>query len=104
MVGMVDRYMNDPQVKALVDCMQAQIESLNFTPSEVRDCAMLATIRYEQQHSRQIFNVENSNSPATPVQQTKVTTCPNCKSNFTTGDGVKRWCRDCGESWDDGKQ
>lgn len=62
MVGMVDRYMNDPQIRALVQSMIHSIETLNFTPSEIRDCAMLAATLYEQRHFRRFAAVENSNS------------------------------------------
>ena len=55
MVGMVDRYQNDPQIHALVDSLEHAMETLNFTPSEVRDCAMLAAVNFEQRHARRLF-------------------------------------------------
>jgi hypothetical protein len=42
------RYLHDPQVRALVDYLEHSIHALQFTPSEIRECAMLAAIRYEQ--------------------------------------------------------
>lgn len=42
------RYNNDPMVKALVDSLVSAIMNLQLTPSEIRECAMLAAIRYEQ--------------------------------------------------------
>jgi len=54
MVGMVDRYLNDPQIRALVDSLEHAMETLNFTPSEVRDCAMLAAVNFEQRHARRL--------------------------------------------------
>jgi hypothetical protein len=42
------RYLHDPMVRALVDSLEQHIHNLQFTPSEIRDCAMLAAIRYEQ--------------------------------------------------------
>lgn len=41
-------YNNDPMVKALVDSLISAIINLQLTPSEIRECAMLAAIRYEQ--------------------------------------------------------
>jgi hypothetical protein len=48
------RYNNDAQVHALVDSLEHMIRNLQFTPSEVRDCAMLATIHYEQRRPPQV--------------------------------------------------
>ena len=42
-----DRYRNDPQFKQLVDQMIAHIMNLDYTPSEMRDAAMLASIHVE---------------------------------------------------------
>lgn len=42
------RYLHDPQIKALVDSLEHHIYALRFTPSEIRECAMLAAIHYEQ--------------------------------------------------------
>jgi hypothetical protein len=47
------RYSHDPMVKALVDSLEHSIHSLQFTPSEVRECAMLAAIHYEQRRPPQ---------------------------------------------------
>lgn len=41
------RYQNDPMIKALVDRLVSAIENLELTPSEVRECAMLAAVRHE---------------------------------------------------------
>ncbi len=45
--SMVDRYENDPQYSALVDMLCGIILKLDLTPSEVRECAMLACIKVE---------------------------------------------------------
>jgi hypothetical protein len=42
------RYMYDPMIKALVDALEQHIHELRLTPSEIRECATLAAIRYEQ--------------------------------------------------------
>jgi hypothetical protein len=41
------RYRTDPAIKQLVDYLTKQIDLLQFTPSEIRECAMLAAINYE---------------------------------------------------------
>lgn len=43
-----ERYRNDPMIHRLVDVLEVQIEQLNLTPSEIRECATLAAIHYEQ--------------------------------------------------------
>ena len=47
------RYFSDPMVKALVDSLENHIHELQFTPSEIRECAMLAAIHYEQRRPSQ---------------------------------------------------
>ena len=41
------RYMRDPAFKTLVDMMQALIQRADYSPSEVREGAMLACIHHE---------------------------------------------------------
>lgn len=43
-----DRYLQDPQFKQLVDMMTAHILQANYTPSEMRAAAVLASIKYEE--------------------------------------------------------
>lgn len=43
-----DRYLNDPMFHTLVDTMCAAIERAEFTPTEIREAAMLAQIIYEE--------------------------------------------------------
>ena len=43
-----DRYQSDNQFKALVDIMTAYIRNCDFSPSEMREAAMLASIIYEE--------------------------------------------------------
>ena len=44
----VDRYRNDAHFAQLVDMLYAAIDQADFTPTEIREAAMLAQIRYEE--------------------------------------------------------
>jgi hypothetical protein len=46
------RYLYDPQFKTLVDFMVNTIIERKYTPSEMRDAAMLASIKYEMTHAQ----------------------------------------------------
>ena len=46
------RYMNDPQFRNLVEYMESHIRAANFTPSEMREAAVLASINYEMSRHR----------------------------------------------------
>ena len=48
-----DKYMNDPEYHQLVTMLENFIERAQFTPSELREAAMLASINYEIRHVRQ---------------------------------------------------
>jgi hypothetical protein len=54
MMDIRERYLSDPEFHALVDMMRKQLESAQFTPTEIREAAMLAQIMYEQNHPRPI--------------------------------------------------
>jgi hypothetical protein len=41
-----ERYYNDPQFHALVDLMTSHMMQANYTPSEMREAALLASIKY----------------------------------------------------------
>lgn len=45
-----ERYLNDPEFYALVDMMFAYISACRFTPGEMREAAVLASIMYEEQN------------------------------------------------------
>ena len=47
------RYLHDPMIKVLVDSLEHSIHELQFTPSEIRECAMLAAVHYEQRRPPQ---------------------------------------------------
>jgi hypothetical protein len=42
-----EKYQNDPKYRMLVDTMENLIHQAEFTPSEVREAAMFACIKYE---------------------------------------------------------
>ena len=42
-----DRYRSDPQFKVLVDILEAAVQRAEYTPTELREAAMLAAIHYE---------------------------------------------------------
>jgi len=47
-----EKYMNDPEYHRLVDMLGQFIESARFTPSELREACVLASINYEMRHVR----------------------------------------------------
>lgn len=48
-----DKYMNDPEYHSLVRMLEDFIEKSRFTPSELREAAVLASINYEMRNVRQ---------------------------------------------------
>jgi hypothetical protein len=55
---MRERYNNDPHFRVLVDMMVGHIHELNYTPSEMREAAMLASIIYEEHNVSQMRIIE----------------------------------------------
>lgn len=47
-----DKCMNDPEYNHLVDTLSGLIEHARFTPSELREACVLASINYEMKHIR----------------------------------------------------
>ena len=47
-----EKYMNDPDYNRLVNMLETFIEQARFTPSELREAAVLASINYEMRHIR----------------------------------------------------
>jgi hypothetical protein len=45
-----ERYYNDPIFQRLVDSIYMQIREGSFTPTELREAAMLASIRYSERN------------------------------------------------------
>ena len=50
-----DRYKNDPMFRALVDNLRHQIMEARYTPTEIREAAMLAQIMYEEMTLRPLL-------------------------------------------------
>ncbi len=48
-----EKYMNDPEYNHLVSTLESLIESAKFTPSELREACILASINYEMRHVRE---------------------------------------------------
>jgi len=51
--------MNDPLIHKLVDLLTQQIDELKLTPSEIRECAVLAAINHERRRLPQYFAEQN---------------------------------------------
>lgn len=47
-----DKYMNDSHFRYLVDMMVSHIMQAQFTPSEMREAALMASIKYESMNFR----------------------------------------------------
>ena len=47
-----DKMMNDPEFNQLVTMLESFIERAQFSPSELREAAVLASINYEMRHIR----------------------------------------------------
>lgn len=50
-----ERYERDPQFHALVNVMRQYITQAQFTPTEIREAAVLATIHHESYLVRHIY-------------------------------------------------
>ena len=48
-----EKYMNDPEYHELVNVLESFIERARFTPSELREAAVLACINYEMRNVRE---------------------------------------------------
>lgn len=50
-----DRYKNDPAFHVLVDTLYHQINTAQYTPSELREACHLAACMYEERHIKPIL-------------------------------------------------
>ena len=55
MLTLQDRLLHDSKFRCLVDVLYAAIERADFTPTEIREAAMLAQMRYEDCRLRRIL-------------------------------------------------
>ena len=53
-----DKYNNDPMFHTMVDHMVSFVQSCQFSPSEMREAAMLASIIYEEHNYSSMVYVE----------------------------------------------
>jgi hypothetical protein len=51
-----EKYLNDPEYRALVDMMENFIERAQFTPSEMREAAVFACVNYEMRRTHMKFD------------------------------------------------
>jgi hypothetical protein len=49
-----EKYLNDPAYNHLVNMLEQLIEQARFTPSELREACILASINYEMRHVREV--------------------------------------------------
>ena len=50
-----EKYQNDPDYKMFVDSMVAMIDQCQYTPSEMREMAVLASIIYEEINIKRMY-------------------------------------------------
>ena len=50
-----ERYTSDAMFRRLVDTLENQIHQANYTPSELREAAMLAAIHYDSARIRKMY-------------------------------------------------
>ncbi len=55
MMSTTERYRTDAQFRQLVDFLYSSIDQAQFTPTEIREAAMLAHILYEERRIRPII-------------------------------------------------
>jgi hypothetical protein len=58
-----ERYHRDAQFKALVDLMQAMIGAAQYTPTEIREAALLAAVRHAELSVRPMYIERGTNRP-----------------------------------------
>jgi hypothetical protein len=57
MKSLSERYDNDASFHQLVDAMHSMIDKCYFSPSKMREAAVLASIHYELQSTRRYYTV-----------------------------------------------
>ena len=64
-----NRYNNDNQFRQLVDLMWAHIERCEFTPSEMREAAVLACIFYQEHNVHRRIMISKEEAEALNVME-----------------------------------
>jgi hypothetical protein len=98
MMTLRERYNNDVQFHQLVDTMTAYIQEAHFTPSEMREAAILASIKYEEMNLRHYAIVEEEMEGALRTIRRRLddTHRPyGCNHEWWDSDGYKI-CKECG--------
>lgn len=63
MTSVEQRYLSDPHFKTLVDTMVMAIREAKYTPSELREAAILAAIIYETHYKAMCIRLEVQENP-----------------------------------------
>lgn len=66
MKSLKEKYQNDPHYHHLVDMLEGLIEQALFTPSELREACLLASINYEMRHVKN-FQIDLSTEEAMKI-------------------------------------
>lgn len=74
-----DRYFNDPRFKVLVDLFYSYIARADFTPSEIREAAMCACVKFEMEHVRYRYIVPAETEEALAVLERFLRSLPPTK-------------------------
>lgn len=64
---MRSRYYNDPEFKTLVDVMESFIHQNKYTPSEMREAAVMASINYEMRRTDRIVYLDPKTEEALQI-------------------------------------
>jgi hypothetical protein len=97
MMTLRERYLQDNQFASLVKIMVAHIQECNFTPSEMREAAILASIMYEERNISRYVIVEQEVEKALRTIRKRVDEVGYSGCNhewWDTGQGYKL-CRFC---------
>lgn len=74
-----EKYINDPHYHPLVSTLETMIHQAQFTPSEVREAAVLACIHYEMRTCRCVFVVPKNVAEALEtIHEFRASTAPRC--------------------------
>lgn len=72
MQSMANKYHCDPEFRRLVDTLESVIHSARYTPSEIREAAVMASINYEMKHVGRTIYLDKETEGALKVLRDKV--------------------------------